>query len=153
VAHVDSLVELYRYKAILTILNASISLGDAITSLDKLVSKFNAMADLPGSEQFDDLWLPLAVSTFHSCIKGTGTNIFPRFRDMQRLLLFSPIKSQNGDMWQKVFNIALFPALVSLSKESPDRRRQCTNMDVRGLLMVRTVFQVFLTSFVSLSEF
>jgi hypothetical protein len=150
--HLNSFIEFYRYKAILTVLNASIGLGEGAALLDSLVSKFSAMADAPGYERFDDLWLPLVVSTVHSCIRGAAQNVFARFRDMQRLLLFSPIKSQNSDMWQKVFETALFPALSSLSKEISDRRRQCPDMGERGLLMVKTVFKVFLTSFVYLSE-
>jgi hypothetical protein len=152
--HLVSFAEFFRYKAILTILNASISIAERapVTILHALLAKFNASTDQPGIERFQDLWIPLVLTTIHFCIKDASPEIFPRFRDLQRLLLFSGIKNQSPAMWNTVFESALFPALASLSKEIPAQRRQFPNIEQRALLMVKTVFKAYLWALQYLSE-
>jgi hypothetical protein len=152
--HLVSFVEFFRYKAILTILNASIGKSEPapVTLLHSLVARFNAVADAPGIERFNDLWLPLVLTTVHFCIKDASPEIFPRFRDLQRLLQFSGIKAQTPTMWSTVFESALFPALANLSREIPAQRKHFPNIEQRALLMVKTVFKAYLWALSYLSE-
>jgi hypothetical protein len=123
-----------------------------VTLLHSLLSKFNATADQPGIERFQDLWLPLVLTTVHFCIKDASPEIFPRFRDVQRLLQFFAIKAHTPAMWNTMFESAIFPALANLSKEIPAQRKQFPNIEQRALLMVKTVFKTYLYALNYLNE-
>jgi hypothetical protein len=152
--HLVSFAEFFRYKAFLTILNASMNISEPapVKLLHSVLSKFNACTDQPGIERFQDLWLPLVLTTVHFCIKDASPEVFPRFRDLQKLLQFTGIRPQTPAMWNTVFESALFPAVASLSKEIPAQRKQFPNIEQRALLMIKTVFKSYLYALNYLSE-
>jgi hypothetical protein len=107
---------------------------------------------LPGADKFDELWLPLIEITIVFCIKDPHQDCFARFRDLQNLLHVSCYKIQNRDVWEKLFDKALFPVFSRLPAEINAQFAQSPNIVERGLMMIRVVFRVWLWAFPSLAQ-
>lgn len=151
--HLATFVECFKFKAVLTMLSAGIGdESEPCVLLHELTSKFLAVPEQPGIERFDDLWLPLIQTVVMYSIRDDSPTFPRRFQDLQKLLTFPSFSEQTPEMWNKLFETTLFPAMAQLPGEITAQRKQHPNIIERSVLMVKTVFYAILQACDYLSE-
>lgn len=149
--------------------NSSIEIVQStpVRLLHSLVTKFLEcqVTELPKIDRLQDFYIPLLQTMALFCIKTKNKNMFVQFQDFQGILNFAGIEPKTPQMWDSVFEMVLFPSLARLTTEIPlqlkttkpngqtnEINQENENLKQRTLMMIRSIFKVFLSSYPLLIE-